>query len=179
MLRLGFSLNSILPCYLAMVMGNNEINKDKKFRQIAGNFDCHTDAAIRCGVHWPMEHIHGFTRSHSMPPLVKCLLRHIALAAAMVIDFEWNTHKTNKTQHLAIKYCTNWSLLVYENFIPEMDPLPSSSMQQASLACETPQLKRSRTFVAIKCWQGTKSRKVIKQSWSSLEMVAHMCTISG
>jgi len=34
-----------------------------------------------------MEHIHGFTRSHWMPPSGKCL-RRIAPAAAMVDDFE-------------------------------------------------------------------------------------------
>ena len=37
-------------------------------------------------VHRPMEHILGFTRSHWMPPLVKCL-RRIAPAAAMVDEF--------------------------------------------------------------------------------------------
>ncbi len=34
-----------------------------------------------------------------MPPLGKCL-RHIAPAAAMVNDFEWNKKNTNKTQLL-------------------------------------------------------------------------------
>jgi hypothetical protein len=37
--------------------------------------------------HRPMEHIQGFTLSHWMLPVVKCLCR-IALVAAMVIDFE-------------------------------------------------------------------------------------------
>ena len=52
-----------------------------------GNFDCHGNVAVRCGVHRQMEHIQGFTRSHWMPPSVECLHR-IAQAAAMVIDFE-------------------------------------------------------------------------------------------
>jgi len=34
-----------------------------------------------------MDHIQGFTRSHWMPPSGECL-RQIALAAAMVDDFE-------------------------------------------------------------------------------------------
>jgi hypothetical protein len=69
-----------------MVVSNNEINDTKKFRQIAGNFDGHADAAVQCGMHCPMEHIPGFTRSHWMPLLGKCLHR-IAPAAAKVIDF--------------------------------------------------------------------------------------------
>ncbi len=52
-----------------------------------GNFDCHGNVAVRRGVHRPMEHIQGFTRSHWMPPLGK-RLRRIASAAAMVKEFE-------------------------------------------------------------------------------------------
>jgi len=63
------------------------IGEDKKCRQITGNIDCHAGAAIQCGVHPPMEHIRGFTQSHLLQPLVKCLC-HIALAAAMVNDFD-------------------------------------------------------------------------------------------
>ena len=40
----------------------------QKCRRIAGDFDCHADAAVRRGVHLPIEHIQGFTRSHWMPP---------------------------------------------------------------------------------------------------------------
>jgi hypothetical protein len=67
-------------------VANNEINDSKKCRKIAGNFDGHADAAVQCVMHCPMEHIPGFTRSHWMPPSGKCL-RHIALAAAKVINF--------------------------------------------------------------------------------------------
>jgi hypothetical protein len=44
-------------------------------------------AAVRRGAHRPMEHIQGFTRSHWMPPLGKCL-RRIAPTAAMLDEFE-------------------------------------------------------------------------------------------
>jgi hypothetical protein len=69
-----------------MVVANSKINNDKNERQIAGNFDCHADAVVRCRVHCLMEHIQGFPRSHWMPPLGKWLC-HIALAATMVEDF--------------------------------------------------------------------------------------------
>ncbi len=69
-----------------MVVANNEINDTKKYRQIAGDFDGHADAAVQCGMHQPMEHIPGSTRSHWMLPSGKCL-HHIAPAAAKVIDF--------------------------------------------------------------------------------------------
>jgi hypothetical protein len=67
--------------------GQHQIEDNEKCRQIAGDFDCHADAAVRCGAHRPMDHIQGFTRSHWMPPLVDCLCR-IAPAAAMVNKFE-------------------------------------------------------------------------------------------
>jgi hypothetical protein len=43
-------------------------------------------------MHFPMEHILGFTRSHWMPPSVECL-HCIATAAALVVDFGAK-HKT-------------------------------------------------------------------------------------
>jgi hypothetical protein len=85
--------------------GQQHINDNEKCRQIARNFDCHVDAAVRRGSHLPMEHIQGFTRSHWMPPLVECL-RRIAPAATMVDEFEQNTQNTNKTQLLASNYGT-------------------------------------------------------------------------
>jgi hypothetical protein len=59
------------------------IGNKRKCRQIAGNFNHHADAAVQCGVHRPIEHIQGFTRSHWMLPLGECL-RCLALAAVMV-----------------------------------------------------------------------------------------------
>ncbi len=49
---------------LATVVANNKINDDKKFRKIAGNFDCHADAAVQHRAHCPMERIRGFMQSH-------------------------------------------------------------------------------------------------------------------
>jgi len=60
---------------------------DKKCRQIADDLDNHADAAVRCGVHCPMKHNHGFTLSQWMPPSGECSHR-IAAAAAMVNNFE-------------------------------------------------------------------------------------------
>ena len=67
--------------------GQQQIDDNKKCRQIAGDFDSHGDAAVRREVHCPMEHIPGFTQSHWMPPSGECL-RRIAPAAAMVDNFE-------------------------------------------------------------------------------------------
>jgi hypothetical protein len=72
-----------------MVVGDNGFDDSKKCREIAGDFDCHANAAVGFGVHCPMEHIPGFTRSHWMLPLGKCLCR-IAPATAKVINFELN-----------------------------------------------------------------------------------------
>jgi hypothetical protein len=80
-------------------------NNNKKYRQIAGDFDCNTDAAVRCGVHCPMKHVQGFTRSHWMPPSGECLHR-IAPAAVMVDKFVETTLNTNKTQLLPSNYGT-------------------------------------------------------------------------
>ncbi len=83
--------------------GQQRINDNEKCWQIARNFDCHVDAAVRCGAHRQMEHIQGFNWSHRMLPLVECL-SCIAPAAAMVDEFERNTQNTNKTQLLASNY---------------------------------------------------------------------------
>jgi hypothetical protein len=40
-----------------MLVGNNESATTNFFRQFAGDFDCHADAAVQCEVHRPMEHI--------------------------------------------------------------------------------------------------------------------------
>ena len=77
-----------------MLVGKQQISDNKKCRQIAGDFDCHADAAVRCGA---QEHIQGFTWSHWMLPSGECL-RCIAPAAAMVDRFIETTLNTNKTQ---------------------------------------------------------------------------------
>ncbi len=85
------------------VGGQQQIGDNKKCRRIAGDFDSHADAAVRCGAHRPMEHIPGFTGSHWMPPSGECLSR-IAPAAAMVSEFVETTQNTNKLQLLASDY---------------------------------------------------------------------------
>jgi hypothetical protein len=91
-------------------VGNNESTATKNEGQIAGDFDCHADAAVRRGAHRPMEHIQGFTGSHWMLPLGK-RLRRIAPAAAMVNEFVETTQNLNKTQLLASNYSTFQALL--------------------------------------------------------------------
>jgi hypothetical protein len=105
-----------------------------------------------------MEHVQGFTGSHWIPPSGKCL-RRIASAAAMVNEFVETTQNTNKTQLLASYYITFRALVISENFIPQMDPLLSSLMQQASFKCETTrlELKSSQSFLVIKRCQQTKN----------------------
>jgi hypothetical protein len=41
----------------------------KKYTYFAGSFDGHGDALVHYSAHCPMEEVHGFTRSHWMPPL--------------------------------------------------------------------------------------------------------------
>jgi len=101
--------------------GRQRIDGNKKCRQIYGNFDCHDNAALRRGAHRPIEHVQSFTRSHWMPPSVKCSHR-IAPAAAMVNEFVETTQNTNKTQLLASNYGTFRGLVVCENFIPQNGP---------------------------------------------------------
>ncbi len=58
----------------------------------SGNFDCHADATVWCGVRRLMEHIPGFTRSHWMPPSGECL--HCNTMAAAMVDTFGQKHKT-------------------------------------------------------------------------------------
>ena len=105
-----------------MVVGNDESTTTKNVGRIAGDFDCHAEAAVRRGAHRLMENVQGFTGSHCMPPLGKCL-RHIAPAAAMVNKFVETTQNTNKTQFLASNYSTFRALIKNsENFIPQNKP---------------------------------------------------------
>jgi hypothetical protein len=81
-----------------MVMGNNDIDINKKYASNAGNFYCHAYTAVQCGVHCLMEHILSFTKSHWMPPLGEWL-HCIAAAATMVDDFD-RKHKTLTKNYL-------------------------------------------------------------------------------
>ena len=87
------------------VSGGQRIDGNKTCRRIAGNFDCHGNAAVQSRVHCPIEHIQGFTRSHWMPPSGKCL-RRIAPVAVMVDKFVKTTLNTNKTHLLPSNYGT-------------------------------------------------------------------------
>ncbi len=89
--------------------GQQQIGDNKKCRQITGDFDCHTDAAVQHGAHRPIEHVKGFTRSHWMPLPGECL-RHIAPAATMVDEFVENTLNTNKILLLPSNYRTVLSI---------------------------------------------------------------------
>jgi hypothetical protein len=82
-----FKFILIIIWSLAYGCGQQGIDSNKKCRRIPGNFDGHGNAAVRCKVHRPMEHIQGFTRSHWIPPLGECL-RRITPAATMVDDFK-------------------------------------------------------------------------------------------
>ena len=46
--------------------GEQQIEDNKKCRQIAGYFNCHVEQR---GAHCPMDQTQGFTQSHWMPPL--------------------------------------------------------------------------------------------------------------
>ena len=93
----------------------------QKWRWIAGNFDCHGNAALQRGVYRPVEHIQGFTGSHWMPLLGECL-RRITPAATMVNKFVITTQNTTKTQLLASNYGTFRALVNCENFVPQKEP---------------------------------------------------------
>jgi len=86
-------------------VANNEIDGNKKCRQIDDNFDDHANAVVQCGAHRPMEHNQGFTQSQWMPPSGECL-RRIAPADVMVDKFVETTLNTNRTQLLASNYGT-------------------------------------------------------------------------
>jgi hypothetical protein len=85
-----FHITMTVIWLLAMVMGNNKINDTNRCKKIAGNFDHHGDALVQSGVHLPMKHIKikGFTRSHWMPPLGKCLccIAQVAIMAAILVE---------------------------------------------------------------------------------------------
>ena len=116
-----FWFKLIITMFFSYCCGRQWNRRWQKWRQIAGNFDCHGDAAVRRGAHRPIEHIQGFTGSHLMPPSGKCL-RRIAPAAAMVNKFVETTQNTHKTQLLASNYGTFWALVSSENFIPQNRP---------------------------------------------------------
>jgi len=120
-----------------MVMGNNKSATTKHAGEsLAISIAIH--AAVQCGPHRPLEHIHGFTWSHWMLPSCKCL-RHIVPAAIMVNKIVETTQNTTKTHLLPSNYGTFRALVVCKNFVPQNGP-STQSMQQALFKCETPRL---------------------------------------
>ena len=87
-----------------MVMGDNEIDDNKKYTSNVGNLDCHAwQFRLPCGcggamrVASPNGAHPGLHRSHWMPLLGECLSR-IAMTATMVNEFFENTkHYQNNT----------------------------------------------------------------------------------
>jgi hypothetical protein len=61
-----------------------------------------------------------------------------------------------------------------------MDPLLSSSMQQAAYKYEMPrlELKSLPSFLAIKCCQQMKNQEVINPKQSLSKKLVHICTSS-
>ena len=112
-----FYFKLTITMFFSYVVGQQQIGNNKKCRRIAGNFNCHADAAVQRRAHRLIEHIQGFTRSHWMPPLGECL-RRIVPATAMVDGFVKTTLNTNKTQLVPSNYSTFRALVVCENFVP-------------------------------------------------------------
>ena len=69
--------STFIDCNVVLytVVANNEIDYDKKCRQITVHFDDHGDAAVQFGAYHPMEHIPGFTRCNCMPQSGECMGR--------------------------------------------------------------------------------------------------------
>jgi len=84
-------------------VGNNEIGDNKNEGELLAIPTAMVmgDAPVRRGAHCPIEHIPGFTGSHWMPSLGKCLSR-ITPAAAMVINIVES--KQNKTKQTITKH---------------------------------------------------------------------------
>ena len=128
---------------LAYIMCKQQIDKNEKCRQIAGDFDCHADAAAGCGAHCPMEHILGFTWSHWMPPSSEWLHR-IAAVAAMADDFSQKNKTLTKT-YFCKPYGRPKPKAIRISY-PKLDPLLSSSIKQTPRL----ELKSLAKFLCIK-----------------------------
>ena len=81
-------------------MGDNEIWGDKNEGESLVILIAIAMQRYDAGHILPIDHIRGFTRSHWMPPLGKCLHR-IAPVAAVIKEVVETTQNTNKTQLLA------------------------------------------------------------------------------
>ncbi len=92
--------------------GKQQIDDNKKCRQIAGDFDGHGDAAVRREAHRPMEHIQASLKATGR--------RH--RVSACVISPRQLPWSTISKQLLARNYTTFQALVIRENFIPQNGP---------------------------------------------------------
>ena len=69
--------------------GHQQIGNKNKCRRIAGNFDCHTDAAVRRGAHRLIQHVQGFTRSHWIETTLNTTKTQLILAARGLEEHVW------------------------------------------------------------------------------------------
>ena len=153
---------------LAYIMCKQWIDDNKKLRQIACNFDCRVDVVVRCRAHCPNETHHGL---HSKP-------LDAAIGQVLALHHRGGRHgrqfwmKTQNTNifFMELTYGRTKSKAMRVLY-PKLDPLLSSSMQQALFICEIPglELKSLATFLCIKHYQGTKSKEVIMRLRSLLE----------
>jgi hypothetical protein len=60
--------NYSLRIALAAARATGKQTTINKYTYFAGHFDGHGNAPVRNRVHYPMEEVQGFTRSHWMPP---------------------------------------------------------------------------------------------------------------
>jgi len=148
--------------------GQQQIGDNNNCWQIAGDFDCHADAGIQYGVHRPIEHVQGFTRSHSV-------CRHRADACAVSPRRpSWSTNSSKQhwtlTKH---NFSLATTLLLIAGCLWEFHTQNGPSTQ---LINGTSCVKMwNATIGAIKRCERTKIGKVIKRSWSSIYKLAHMC----
>ena len=61
--------------FFSYCSGQQQIDNNNKCRRIAGDFDCHVDAAVRHGAHLLMEHIHAYAVSPRRTPWLTNLLK--------------------------------------------------------------------------------------------------------
>ncbi len=61
----------LAPYHPSGRQGNNQQTTIKQYTHFADHFDGHCNAAVQYRMHWLIEEVQGFTKSHWMPPLSK------------------------------------------------------------------------------------------------------------
>ncbi len=161
MLRLCFSLNILLLCFLVIAVGNNESTTTKNAGKLLA-----ISIAMRMVWRYNAGRIARWSTSRDSLEATGC--RHLSIACAVLPwrppSWSTNLNETHKTLtkhkfYLAtLVHFDRWLFLRIS--YPKMDPLFSSSMWQALFKCETPwlELKSVRTFLALIRCQRTKSK---------------------